>query len=61
MKKYQPPIKESEEEYEDIQLKEWIAESHFWVKRYGTFICKWCNKITTTSLSGDAILYLEKP
>lgn len=30
-------------------------------RKNGTFYCKWCGKITTTSLEGDATLCLNNP
>ena len=61
MREYQKPYIQSKEEHEEIQLQEWLSDSHYWVKKYETYVCKWCGKTTTTNLSGDATLCKENP
>jgi hypothetical protein len=66
------PEEEKEfKEFDDLpifiggQLREiitaWIAGSHYWVNEYQTFHCKWCGKLTTTLLEGDAYLCPKNP
>lgn len=61
MREYKSQKQETKEEHEDNQIKTWLADSHFWVEDYGTFICKWCKRPTTASLDGDATLCLKNP
>lgn len=51
----------SDEEYNEMQMKEWLAGSHFWVEQNNTFVCKWCGVLTTTSLDMDAHLCRKNP
>ena len=50
------------DEHDKLQLQEWLANSHYWIEKHQTYICKWCGiSTTTTCLEGDAHLCKENP
>lgn len=61
MRQYQKPNVYTDEEYDKIQMQEWLFDSHYWVEMNRTFVCKWCGRPTTTTLSGDAVLCKNNP
>ena len=61
MREYQKPRVETEEGFEKHQMQEWLADSHYWVNENDTFHCKWCGRLTTTSLEFDAKLCPKNP
>ena len=61
MREYKSQRVQSKEEFETTQIQEWLADSHYWINEHQTFHCKWCGKLTTTVLQGDAFLCLKNP
>jgi len=51
---------ETEEEYEETQLQNWLVDSHYWEEWKGTMHCKWCGRVTTTVLEGDEKKWLKE-
>mgnify|MGYP001575530569 CR=1 FL=1 len=61
MKEYQSPTIRTEAEFDELQLQDWLADSHYWIVQNQTYVCKWCGKITTTVLQWDAHLCMKNP
>ena len=59
MREYQSPIIKTE--HDNQQMKEWLADSHYWVYEHQIYHCKWCGRLTTTVLEGDANLCIKNP
>ena len=58
------PFVLSKESQENMELAEWIWQSHYWIEfRSGYYECKWCHKTHTSSMgiSKDAPLCEKNP